>query len=102
MRRLPVIWVFARNPVARSRRNRGCTPATKSMAWSTRSHAGSTATSAMKQASLHERRAFAKRFASQHCQLPFVAGQPQDGAQSGGLTGAIGTDESDDAACLDR
>ena len=51
---------------------------------------------------MHQRGALAQRLATQHLQLPFVGGQPQDGAQRGGLTGAVRADEPDDAAGFDR
>ena len=102
MRRLPVISVLASSAVARSRRNRGCTPATKSMAWSTRSQAGQHRDVGDEAGVVHERGAFAKRFAAQHLQLPFVGGESEDGAQSAGLAGAVRADEADDAARLPR
>src|SRR6185437_611805 len=43
--------VLLKKPSARARSKRGCTLATNSMAWLTRSHRGSTATSAMKHTS---------------------------------------------------
>src|SRR5258708_12236805 len=49
---------------------------------------------------MHECGAFAKWLVTQHVQLPLVGGEAQDGAQSGGLAGAVRTDEADDAAGL--
>src|SRR5258708_25375957 len=50
---------------------------------------------------VHQLGAVAKRFAAQYGQMTFIIGEPQNGAQSAGFAGAVGTDESDDTARLD-
>jgi hypothetical protein len=84
-----------------SRRNRGCTPATKSIAWS-HAQPGRQHRDVRDEAGLmHEQGALAERLAAEHLQLALVGGEPQHGAQRAGLAGAVRTDEADDASRLD-
>ena len=84
-----------------ARAKRGCTPETKSIASLTRIQRGSTATSAMKQTSLHQLGALLARIEAEHGQIAFDGGETQDRLQRSGLAGAVRTDQSDDAARFD-
>jgi hypothetical protein len=95
-------FVRARNSSQRSRRKRGCTPATKSIACCTFSQRGSTATSAMK---------LTCRISSARCacgsrpstrRLPSQRGQAEDRLQRRRLAGAVRADQADDAPGFDR
>src|SRR5690606_13067401 len=47
---------------------------------------------------LHQGVALAGRVAAQHLQFAFVGNQAEGGLQGGGLAGAVGADQADDAA----
>src|SRR4029077_9930599 len=49
----------------------------------------------------HEKVAFGPRVAPEHLQFSLMRGEAEDRVQRGGLAGAVGTDESEDATLFD-
>ena len=93
--------VLARKLSAFARSNRGCTPATYSSACETLYPARQHGNVGNEADIAHELIAFSPGIATEHLQLSLVRGEAENRVQCGRLAGAVGTDESEDAALFD-